>query len=153
MAGTTGSSGGHSAGYNPAASAKALAQNKRASWIYACALGGLVGIFILAHFGRSLFQLQSRRGTLAKVLAAPFRYGISFVLLEVAISNFIMFTGRSVKYSFESSPRCHLEDIFFLSWYIVDSMLQSPFMMSDLWAAIHTHCLRRDVAGKHPFVI
>ncbi|RPB03421.1 hypothetical protein L873DRAFT_1860210 [Choiromyces venosus 120613-1] len=35
--------GSHSAGYDPMASAAALAQNKRAAWIYACAVGGLIG--------------------------------------------------------------------------------------------------------------
>ncbi|KAH0606141.1 uncharacterized protein H6S33_003802 [Morchella sextelata] len=61
------------AGYDPKASARALAMNRRASWLYACAFGGLILIFVLANFGRSLFQLQTRRGTLAKSLAAPFR--------------------------------------------------------------------------------
>jgi hypothetical protein len=64
----------HGGGYDPKASAKALAQNKRAAWIYACAVAGLIGVFVFSHFGKSIFRLHSRRGTLAKILAAPFRY-------------------------------------------------------------------------------
>lgn len=70
----SGASTAHGAGHDPAASAKALAANKAASWRYACALAGLVGVFIFTHFGRSFFHLQSRRGTLAKALAVPSRY-------------------------------------------------------------------------------
>lgn len=60
-----------------AAATLALAANKKAAWRFACAFAGLIGVFILAHFGRSIFHLQGRRGTFAKVLAVPFRYGIS----------------------------------------------------------------------------
>ncbi|KAL7274727.1 hypothetical protein RUND412_002371 [Rhizina undulata] len=61
------------AGYDPVASARALAQNKRAAWIYACSFGGLITIFIIAHFLRTIFHIRSRGGTLSKIAAIPIR--------------------------------------------------------------------------------
>lgn len=89
-------------GYDPIASAKALAQNKTAAWRYACAFAGLIGIFILTHFGRSLFHLQGRRGTLAKILAAPSRYETSSTTFPVQNSNMIQNDSQSISTSFSS---------------------------------------------------
>lgn len=70
----------HSAtGYNPVVSAKQLADNKKTAWIYAATFSGLISIFILAHFTRTLFQLSSSRrrskvGWISRAVVAPFRY-------------------------------------------------------------------------------
>lgn len=69
----------HSVGYDPKVSAKQLADNKRAAWIYAATFAGLISIFIVAHFTRILFQLSGSRrrssvGVVSRVIVAPSRY-------------------------------------------------------------------------------
>lgn len=94
-----------------AAAAIALAANKKAALKYAIAFAGLIGVFILAHFGRSIFHVQGRRGTFAKTLAVPFRYGTSQPIYPPPNSNAM--PDYFAKFFFESSPRCLPADISF----------------------------------------
>lgn len=97
---------------SPAAVA-ALALNKKASWQFGYAFAGLIGVFILAHFGRAIFHIQGRRGTFAKVLAVPFRYIWHLPVYLPTNSNII--SDSSAKFFFENSQRCPPAVTFF--WF------------------------------------
>lgn len=74
--GGAGHGGGHGAvdAKTLALRAKQLAMGKRSAWLFAVALSGLISVFIIGHFFRTLMHLQAnRRGSLAKSLVAPFR--------------------------------------------------------------------------------
>ncbi|RPA82501.1 hypothetical protein BJ508DRAFT_414116 [Ascobolus immersus RN42] len=85
------SSGGHAAGGHGAVSpemlaarARQLAMGRRSSWIFAVAFSGLILLFALFHFSRTLMHLQgNRRGTVGKAFVAPLRLYRSVFLRKI----------------------------------------------------------------------